>query len=76
MAGMAISPLLKIKGDEAIAMACAAFCMLTSIIIVRRTALFVPARRERMELHSIAKRISKPVARPTIVKLSIISCVY
>ena len=37
MAGRAISPLLKMKGEEAIAMACAAFCIPTSITIVRLT---------------------------------------
>ena len=37
IAGIAISPLLKMNGEVAIAMACAAFCIPTSITIVRLT---------------------------------------
>ena len=38
MAGMAISPLLKMKGENAMAIAWAAFCIPTSMTMVRRTA--------------------------------------
>jgi hypothetical protein len=39
MAGIAISPLLKMNGEDAIAIACAAFCIPTSIDIVRFLAI-------------------------------------
>ena len=38
MAGMAISPLLNMKGENAMAIAWAAFCIPTSMTMVRRTA--------------------------------------
>ena len=44
IAGNAISPLLKINGDDAMAMACAAFCMPTSMTMVR----LVPAAKPPM----------------------------
>lgn len=71
-----ISPLLKTNGDEAMAIACAAFCIPTSIIIVRRVAVFTLLARERSELASIAARISIVQAMPCVVKLSIISRGY
>ena len=76
MAGMAISPLLKINGEKAIAMACAAFCIPTSMTIVLRTAGVKPDKRESSELQSIAARIREAVASPSRAKFSIISFVY
>ena len=46
-----ISPLLKMKGDEAMAMAWAAFCIPTSITMVRRAASVKCPAQERSELH-------------------------
>ena len=63
IAGNAISPLLKMNGEEAMAIACAAFCIPTSITIVRLTALPKPPRRDRAELHAIANRMSSAAAR-------------
>lgn len=73
---MAIRPLLKMKGEKAMAMAWAAFCMPTSMTMVRRTAGENPPRRESNELHSIASKTSEAVAIPRTAKLSTISWVY
>ena len=58
------------------AIACAAFCIPTSMTIVRRTASFKRAIRERSELHNILIKISKPQDVPMSRKLSKISLVY
>ena len=58
------------------AIACAAFCIPTSIIIVRRAASPVFVKRESNELHSIADAISKVHVIPNVEKLSIISLGY
>ena len=76
IAGIAISPLLNISGDEAIAIACAAFCIPTSITMVRRTPAVNLPTRERRELHSIATTIKAVAATPKMLKFSIISFVY
>ena len=70
MAGMAISPLLKMKGEVAMAMAWAAFCIPTSITMVRLTASEKPPKRERRELQSIAPRIMHAAATPNTLKFS------
>ena len=76
MAGMAISPLLKINGEVAMAMAWAAFCIPTSMTIVRRTAGVEPPSRESRELHSMASRMRAPAASPRTDRLSTISRGY
>lgn len=76
MAGIAISPLLKINGDVAMAIACAAFCIPTSITIVRRTALPNFTIRERSELHAMVASIRAVMAVPRMAKISKISVVY
>ena len=73
MAGIAISPLLKINGDEAIAMACAAFCMPTSIIMVLRIAVLHPLMRDKIELQNMARSIRRVMVIPNTAKLSKIS---
>ena len=66
IAGSAISPLLNIKGDDAMAIACAAFCMPASMTIVRRAALSLPAARDKMELPPIASRMRRAAEVPSI----------
>ena len=70
IAGIAISPLLKMNGDEAIAIACAAFCIPTSIVIVLLTALLHLLILANVELQSIANSISNEIVKPNIRKLS------
>ncbi len=76
MAGIAISPLLNIKGDVAMAIACAAFCIPTSITIVRRTAASYRKSLVDKALNSIVVSISIAAAKPSTVKFAIISLVY
>ena len=76
IAGNAISPLLNISGDVAMAMACAAFCMPTSMTIVRLVPALELLMRDIAELHSIASIISKAPDSPNRVKLSAISRQY
>ena len=76
MAGNAISPLLKISGDDAIAMACAAFCIPTSMTIVRLTAVLEPLMRDKPPLHSMASRMSNAPDNPNNAKLLAISRRY
>lgn len=76
MAGNAISPLLNMNGDEAIAIACAAFCIPTSITIVRCMVLSKCPTRDRSELHKIANRISRVADAPNTMKLAVISVLY
>ena len=64
------------KGEEAIAMACAAFCIPTSITIVRLTeALNLPIL-DMPELHAIATTISIAADRPKEAKFPAISVLY
>lgn len=76
MAGRAISPLLKMKGEEAIAMACAAFCIPTSITIVRLTEELNLPILDMPELHAIATTISIAADRPKEAKFPAISVLY
>lgn len=73
IAGIAISPLLKMNGEVAIAMACAAFCIPTSITIVRLTESVRFPKCDSKELQIIAEIISRVHANPVRLKLSIIS---
>ena len=70
MAGMAISSFAKMKGLEAIAMACAAFCMPTSMTTVLRWRLSVFTRRDRREEQHTAASISKVTHSPSTPILS------
>ena len=70
MAGTAISPLSKISGEVATAIACAAFCIPTSMTIVRRTARRSRNRRASSDPPAIASRISVPAARPSTPRFS------
>ena len=65
IAGIAISPLLNMNGDVAIAIACAAFCIPTSITIVRRAASLSFPARDSSELHSMLAIMSRMHAMPT-----------
>ena len=76
MAGRAISPLLKMKGDDAMAIACAAFCIPTSITIVRLTASLNLPILDMHELQAIAISISIATERPKEAKFSAISFLY
>ena len=76
MAGRAISPLLKMKGDDAIAMACAAFCIPTSMTSVRLIASLNLPIRDMHELHTIAITISIAADSPKDAKFSAISFLY
>ena len=76
MAGRAISPLLKMNGEDAIAMACAAFCILTSITIVRRTAGVNLPKRDRVELPTMDRSMSSNTELPNTMKLAAISLLY
>ena len=64
IAGIAISALLKMKGEVAIVMACAAFCIPTSMIIVLLTAVFDFVILDNRELHSIAANIRIATVNP------------
>ena len=75
IAGIAISLLLKIKGDVAMAMACAAFCIPTSMTMVLLTAVFDFVILDSKELHSIAANIRIAIVIPNIAKLSMMACV-
>ena len=73
IAGIAISLLLKIKGDVDMAMACAAFCIPTSMTIVLLTAVFDFVSLDNSELHNIAANIRNVIVTPSTAKLSLIS---
>lgn len=73
IAGIAISLLLKIKGDVAMAIACAAFCIPTSMTIVLLTAVFDFVSLDNSELHNIAANIRNVIVTPSTAKLSLIS---
>lgn len=76
IAGIAISALLNIKGELAMAMACAAFCMPTSMTMVLLTAVPDFVIRESKELHIIAANINAVIVNPSTAKLSLIACVF
>lgn len=76
IAGIAISPLLNIKGELAMEMACAAFCIPTSMTIVLLTAVLDFVILDSNELHSIAANIKAATVNPKSVKFPIISSVY
>ena len=70
MAGMAIFSLAKMNGLEAMAMACAAFCMPTSMTTVRRWRASVRTRRDSRDEQPMATRISAVTHRPKMPILS------
>ena len=70
IAGIAICPLLKMKGEEAIAIACAAFCIPTSMVMVLLVARLHLLCRAKNELHSMARSMRRDTVRPKIKKLS------
>ena len=76
IAGIAISALLNIKGELAMAMACAAFCMPTSMTIVLLTATLDFVIRESNELHNIAANINALIVSPRTAKFSLMACVF
>ena len=76
MAGIAISALLNMKGELAMAIACAAFCIPTSITMVLLTAVFDFVILESRELHVIAANINIVIVNPNTAKLSLIACVF
>ena len=76
IAGIAISALLNMKGELAMAIACAAFCIPTSITMVLLTAVFDFVILESRELHVIAANINIVIVNPNTAKLSLIACVF
>lgn len=76
IAGIAISALLNMNGDVAMAIACAAFCMPTSMTMVLLTAVPDFVILESKELHAIAANINMLIVNPNTAKLSLIACVF
>ena len=76
IAGIAISALLNMKGELAMAIACAAFCMPTSMMMVLLTAVPDFVILESKELHAIAANIKTPIVNPKTAKFSLIACVF
>lgn len=76
IAGIAISPLLKMNGELAMAMACAAFCIPTSITIVLLTAILDLVIHDNVELHNIANNINAVTVNPNTAIFSLIACVF
>ena len=76
IAGIAISPLLKMKGELAMAIACAAFCIPTSITIVLLTAVPDFVIHDNVELHNIANNINAVTVNPNTAIFSLIACVF
>ena len=76
IAGIAISALLNMKGELAMAIACAAFCMPTSMMMVLLTAVPDFVILESNELHAIAANIKTLIVNPKTAKLSLIACVF
>ena len=70
IAGIAILPSLKTKGLPAIAMACAAFCIPTSIMIVLLSLAMSLKRKHSPAAAAIAHSRRTVVARPRVWKLS------
>ena len=63
-------PSLKTNGLEAIAIACAAFCIPTSMTIVRRTFSFRRNTMQATYATMAARRMRAVVTRPRVVKFS------
>ena len=76
IAGIAISALLNMNGELAMAIACAAFCIPTSITMVLLTAVPDFVILESNELHPIAANINIVIVSPNTAKLSLIACVF
>ena len=57
-------------------MACAAFCIPTSMTIVLLTAVLDFVSRDNRELHNIAANINTVIVIPRTAKLALISSVY
>ena len=76
IAGIAISALLNMKGELAMAMACAAFCMPTSMTMVLLTAVLDFVILESIELHVIAANINIVIVNPSTAKFSLMACVF
>ena len=76
MAGSAISPLLNMKGDDAIEIACSGFCIPTSITIVRLVASLNLPILDMHELQAIAIMISIAAESPNEAKFPAISFLY
>ena len=57
-------------------MACAAFCIPTSMTIVLLTAVLDFVSRDKRELHNIAANINAVIVIPNTAKFSLISSVY
>ena len=76
IAGIAILSSLKIKGDEAMAIACAAFCIPISIIMARRAAVLILNARDRSEPQDIVTMMSRAQAVPKVAMLSAMTSGY
>ena len=76
IAGIAISALLNMKGELAMAIACAAFCIPTSMTIVLLTAVPDFVMRESKELHIMAANINAVIVSPNTAKFSLMACVF
>ena len=76
IAGIAISALLNMKGELAMAMACAAFCIPTSMTMVLLTAVPDFVMRESKELQVIAANIKIVIVNPNTAKFSLMACVF
>lgn len=76
IAGIAISALLNMKGELAMAIACAAFCIPTSMTMVLLTAVPDFVMRESKELHIIAANIKIVIVSPNTAKFSLMACVF
>lgn len=66
IAGMAITPLSKMNGLEAMAIACAAFCIPTSMTMVRLVLVLNLNILDRRAAPLIANKISKVMHAPKI----------
>ena len=64
------------KGELAMDIACAAFCIPTSMTMVLLTAVFDFVALDNKELHNIAANIKAVVVIPSTAKFSFISSVY
>ena len=76
IAGIAISSLLNMTGDFAMAMACTAFCIPTSMTMVLLTAVPDFVMRESKELQVIAANIKIVIVNPNTAKFSLMACVF
>jgi hypothetical protein len=76
IAGIAISLLLNMNGELAMAIAWAAFCIPTSITIVLLTATLDFVIHDNVELHNIANNIKTVTVTPSTAMFSFIACVF